>query len=69
MELLEGRTLRQEINGKPLGIEAVLDFAYWRQPQRSKVLNFQPMVRFYGIVLGQNGQRGDWVSDSAPLEL
>ena len=26
MELLEGRTLRQEINGKPLGIEAVLDF-------------------------------------------
>jgi serine/threonine protein kinase len=26
MELLEGKTLRQEINGKPLEIEAVLDF-------------------------------------------
>jgi serine/threonine protein kinase len=26
MELLEGETLRQEINGKPLEIEAVLDF-------------------------------------------
>src|SRR5438067_8079781 len=26
MELLEGKTLRQEINGKPPGIEAVLDF-------------------------------------------
>jgi hypothetical protein len=32
-------------------------------------IEFSTNRPIYGIVLGQNGQRGDWVSDSAPLEL